>query len=115
MHNRVMFAIHRITAAAILIALPFCARAAEAPRACDDSAYVPGVDVDGHRVAPADITPPVTVEADPLVVARQKLPGNRQTPEAFVGVFVQGLDRALNPPRCAPPPAPTPRPNPRAR
>jgi hypothetical protein len=104
-----MSAIHRMAAAAMFVALPFCARAAQAPRACDDSAYVPGVAIDGRRVAPADVTPPVTVEPDALVVTRQRLPDNRVTPDSFVTVFVQGLDRALNPPRCPPPAAPQPR------
>ena len=102
----------RVLAVAILSLLPLSAGAVEKLH-CNDSAYVPGVTVEGRRIPPADLKPPVAVEANPYVVARQRLPQTPLTPDVFVELFVQDLDRALNPPLCPPPVVPTPRPRPR--
>ena len=74
----------------------------EAPKSCDDVSYVPGVAADGRKVAPADVTPPVKPYVDEFVVAEQRTPRNPATGNVAVGVYLEGLERAVSPPRCPP-------------
>jgi hypothetical protein len=64
-------------------------------------AYTPGVDAHGRPVAPADATPPVTVEVGPNVVAEVRT-RNPVVKEALVGVRVNGLTEVMNLPPCPP-------------
>ena len=99
----------------VLCTLGWTADAAEDVPACDEAAYTPGVDVNGKPVTPADATPTVTAQIDPFVIVQQTPRGNGHNrgaaQDAQTGVYLEGLDRALNPSPCPPriPASPRPR------
>ena len=105
---------NRIAVLSLLMFAP-AARAAEAPKppecvAPPSAEYVPGVDVYGHAVAPADLggqTPPDlgTITVVPRVAA----PNNPVVKDAQV---VIDLKKQVPPPQNCPP-VPVPRPNPK--
>ena len=86
-----------LSLAASVVATP------EPPKTCDDVTYVPGVTADGRKVAPADLTPPVNPVIDSFVVVEAPTRRNPAAGNVAVGVDLEGLDRALNPPPCHPP------------
>lgn len=94
-------------AASIAIFVIFTAGAslaAEAPpptQACDEAAYVPGVDVNGRSVVPADLPHNGTVKVGTTVVPKMQTPRNRQIGNVEVGVELESFDRAFNPKPCA--------------
>jgi hypothetical protein len=77
------------------------------PPACNPQAsadYVPGVDVKGRPVAPADLPggPDVIVSTEVYPEIRSR---NPQVPRTGLSVQIEGLGA---PPRCVPAPAPVP-------